>query len=237
MSTFALGTLALLATVAFGAQEAGAAGLFNLHGLVIVVGGTIAVLVATAQPRLLRRVARDAVRLVTGRSKVPETRGLVLSLAKDGRRVGPGLHPLIDHARALWEQGVQETMVEDLLLAKVAELRQDGVKAIAVVKNLAKYTPALGMTGTVVGLVSLFSNLGANGKDSLGPALALAMTATFYGLVLANAFVLPLADRLEAIEEERADATDALLQALVLVCRDEPLDVLSAGEAMHANAG
>ena len=50
------------------------------------------------------------------------------------------------------------------------------------------------MIGTLVGLVIMLQNMGDPSK--LGPGMAVALITTFYGALLANAFALPLADRL-----------------------------------------
>lgn len=234
MSTFLVGTVALAATIAFGAMDGSASSLLNLHGLVIVVGGTIAVFVATTPLSLLRAILADALAVALRGGERHDAQKVIAALASNGTRARAGLHPLVDYARSLWEQGVAPALVEDLLVRRASERRSEGQKVLGTLKNLAKYPPALGMTGTVVGLVNLFSHLGTSGKESLGPSLALAMTATFYGLVLANAIVLPLADRLEVLDEERAATDEAILQALVLLGRDEPLDLLRGGATHEA---
>ncbi|MBC7662110.1 MAG: MotA/TolQ/ExbB proton channel family protein [Chitinophagaceae bacterium] len=94
-------------------------------------------------------------------------------------------------------------------------------------RNLAKYPPALGMTGTVMGLVSLFSILGDNNKTALGPALALAITATFFGLILSNCFVTPLADHLHIKHMQDEKVYTGVYQILILINRNEPARLIS----------
>jgi len=78
------------------------------------------------------------------------------------------------------------------------------------------------MTGTVVGLISLFTSLTAETKNQVGPNLALAMTATFYGLILSNVFLMPLADRLQMLHQEESRRTRFIFQILCLIQDGQP---------------
>jgi len=62
--------------------------------------------------------------------------------------------------------------------------------------------PAFGMIGTLIGMVQMFSNM--QDPSKLGPFMAGALLATFYGATVANLFCLPLADKLhlKLVDEE-----------------------------------
>ena len=55
--------------------------------------------------------------------------------------------------------------------------------------------PAMGMIGTLIGLVMMLSNM--NDPKSIGPAMAVALLTTLYGAVLANMVAIPIADKLD----------------------------------------
>jgi chemotaxis protein MotA len=80
-------------------------------------------------------------------------------------------------------------------------------QAVSAIGNLAKYPPALGMIGTVFGIISIFNGLNSElGQRDLGVNLAFAMTATMYGLVMSNFVISPVADfLLQAMQEEQSD--------------------------------
>jgi len=54
--------------------------------------------------------------------------------------------------------------------------------------------PAFGMVGTLIGMVQMFANM--TDPSKLGPYMAVALLATFYGAALANLLCLPIADKL-----------------------------------------
>src|SRR5690606_17127109 len=50
------------------------------------------------------------------------------------------------------------------------------------------------MVGTLIGMVQMFANM--TDPSKLGPYMAVALLATFYGAAVANLFCLPIADKL-----------------------------------------
>lgn len=65
---------------------------------------------------------------------------------------------------------------------------------------VADTAPALGMAGTILGLIGMFANMAD--PDSVGPAMALALMTTLYGLILANFVAAPVARRLSWLSEQ-----------------------------------
>ena len=65
-------------------------------------------------------------------------------------------------------------------------------------KKIGKYPPAFGMMGTTMGMVVLLSELG--GKDAMktmGPAMAICLITTLYGVILANVVIVPIGENIE----------------------------------------
>ncbi len=78
-----------------------------------------------------------------------------------------------------------------LSYARLAQIKE----AEEVFRFLARTTPAVGLMGTIVGLVNMLINL--RNFEQLGPAMAVAQLATFYGLILAYGIWSPFAKRIE----------------------------------------
>lgn len=89
------------------------------------------------------------------------------------------------------------TLAKDISLTY--ERHSLGVK---VFKALAEVAPAMGMIGTLVGLVAMLSNM--DDPKSIGPAMAVALLTTLYGAIIANMVATPMAAKLELrMEEEK----------------------------------
>jgi len=61
--------------------------------------------------------------------------------------------------------------------------------------SLGELFPALGMIGTLIGLIQMLQNL--SDPAALGPGMAVAMITTLYGAVLANVLCIPVAKKLK----------------------------------------
>lgn len=92
---------------------------------------------------------------------------------------------------------VRSTLQGDIRLT--AERHEAGAD---IFKNFGDVAPAMGMIGTLIGLVAMLSNM--DDPKSIGPAMAVALLTTLYGAIVANMVALPIADKLKlrAAEEK-----------------------------------
>ncbi|RKF18582.1 flagellar motor protein PomA [Alginatibacterium sediminis] len=84
---------------------------------------------------------------------------------------------------------VRSTLEKDIVLT--TERHEMGAN---IFKSLGDVAPAMGMIGTLIGLVAMLSNM--DDPKSIGPAMAVALLTTLYGAVLANLFAIPISDKL-----------------------------------------
>jgi chemotaxis protein MotA len=75
--------------------------------------------------------------------------------------------------------------------------------------------PAMGMIGTLIGLVAMLANM--DDPKSIGPAMAVALLTTLYGAVLANAITDPIADKLKLRAGEEAMVKNLVIDALLAI--------------------
>lgn len=64
----------------------------------------------------------------------------------------------------------------------------------------AELAPAFGMIGTLIGLINMLQNM--QDFDALGPSMSVALVTTLYGSILANAFFVPISNKLRVRHEE-----------------------------------
>jgi len=226
MISLPLGSILMIAVLFFTMKDVSLVTYLNHHALVLVPIGTIAVLALATPGKEIKALWRSIVDLGKPEKSNDELNTALLSLAKRKDTRVENNHPMIAYAQDLWEQGLDFDIFTALLNQKREEMDSATEQGVAAMRNLAKYPPSLGMMGTVIGLVSLFSGLTDENRGLLGQSLALAMTATFYGLVLANVVLMPLADRLHVLHLRRQKLNDHVFQTLVLIQRGEPLAVI-----------
>jgi chemotaxis protein MotA len=75
------------------------------------------------------------------------------------------------------------------------------------------YAPTMGIIGTVMGLIHVLGNLSDPG--SLGPAIAVAFTATLYGVSTANVIYLPIANKIKIRSKEQISEMELMLEGIL----------------------
>ena len=111
--------------------------------------------------------------------------------------------------------------VAELLRHRRRERTERAAAACELWSGAAETAPAMGMVGTLIGLVGMFVKM--QDPSAIGAAMAVALLATLYGALLANLVFAPIAARLrrvardEAIERMRLDAP-----LIALATREQP---------------
>ena len=82
---------------------------------------------------------------------------------------------------------------------------------------VADVAPAIGMVGTIIGLIQLFSDL--DDPASLGSAMALALLTTLYGLILSNLIAAPISSRFLRLSSEELKWQRILTDKLVALAQ------------------
>ncbi len=85
--------------------------------------------------------------------------------------------------------------IEDFVTTRIATVFLVRKVAVSLLNKGAKIAPALGLLGTVIGLIEVLQSLEEPSK--IGPAMSLALMTTAFGSVLGSLFFTPLAGRLE----------------------------------------
>ena len=99
------------------------------------------------------------------------------------------------------------------------ERRARHAAAAAVWRSAAEVAPAMGMIGTVLGLVGMFTDL--NDPATMGPAMATAMLTTLYGLLIAAVIAGPVAARLERLSAAELRWQQRVVTRLAALAREE----------------
>ena len=110
--------------------------------------------------------------------------------------------------------GMGADIVESIMRTEMDAVagRHDGGKAI--LEAYAKYAPAVGMMGTLIGLVIM---LGDMRPETLGSGMAVAILTTLYGAIIANIICLPLADKLSFFNEAELLRMEVTVRGVVSI--------------------
>lgn len=122
-------------------------------------------------------------------------------LALEGQEIG---NDFMKKGIGLCVDGHDPALVQRMLSKEIDLMLERHEVGIGMFKNMAMMAPAMGMIGTLVGLVQMLANM--SDPAAIGPAMAVALLTTLYGAVIANVFAQPMADKLaRATDIERTN--------------------------------
>jgi len=217
---FGLGAASLLlfAAMAIGGSFAA---YFDLPAFLMVVGGTAAVTAISFPIDDLMRLPQvfSTALFRTVPPPRPHARKL-LQLADRARKAGlfsledataaVQHDPFLGEALALVVDNYAAPEIEQALKIEVQAMLSRHRVSADILRRGGEVAPAMGLIGTLVGLVQMLSGL--NTPANIGPAMAVAILATLYGAVLANMILLPFAAKLD-----RNNHAEALIAQMTMI--------------------
>jgi chemotaxis protein MotA len=189
-------------------------GLIDIHGAIIVIGGTFACVSVAFR---LDRAAKMFAVFVRGffGTAVPARNKIILELmgmAESYRQSAPDLAQKVDKAsdpflreamQALMDKVVEEKDLIRVLRARVETMYERYTDEAKMFTACGKYPPAMGLMGAVLGMIMLLGSLGQEGAESrIGPSMSVALIATLYGIIVANLFIIPIGENLQEIARQ-----------------------------------
>jgi chemotaxis protein MotA len=129
--------------------------------------------------------------------------------------------------------GFNEEKIEMILEERLFQWNERKTKVANAIRSLAKYPPAFGLVGTVLGLVSLMRAIsdGASSSEA-GFRMAVALVATLYGLLTANLVLNPAGENVLKSTSEERHAAELALQAVLLAAKG--VNLLEAQEMLNS---
>lgn len=103
-------------------------------------------------------------------------------------------------------------LVSKILAKEISISIERNEAGLNIFKAIGDVAPAMGMIGTLIGLVQMMSNM--SDPKSIGPAMAVALLTTLYGAVIANVFALPIADKLAIRSDEERLTKSMILESI-----------------------
>jgi chemotaxis protein MotA len=137
-------------------------------------------------------------------------KGGLLSL--EGKEVS---HPFLSKGIQMLVDGHDSTVVKNLLSKDMNQSYYRHSNGAKVFKTLGDVGPAMGMIGTLVGLVQMLANM--DDPKAIGPAMAVALLTTLYGAMLANMVCLPISAKLNTRADEELICQKLILDALLAI--------------------
>jgi chemotaxis protein MotA len=183
------------------------------HAFVCVVGGTLAAAFICCRFSFLFQMGKVFLLTVSGKRRdqlFVALREIIAyaELLNEGGKIRDRLEqtqtPFLKELLKLSEEAGLENDEFDEVVEKRLEQQNERYKRDAYLfKTIGKFPPAFGLIGTSVGMIALLQGLGAEDAfQRIGPAMSIALVATFYGLVIANFLLIPIGEHLHLAAED-----------------------------------
>ena len=203
---------------------------FDVPSIIIVIGGTMAALIASYPLGILKEIPKHIKVLARGKQySIPPLVDQLVELSTIARQ--NGLLALEEQAEEIKDPYLRHSilMIVDandpdkvrLVLERELEnmmTRHD--QAAGLYEKGSAYAPAFGMIGTLIGLINMLKGLdlsGGGGSSTIGQDMSVALITTFYGCVLANAIFNPIAKKLRIRQDEEELYCSTVIEGILSI--------------------
>lgn len=198
---------------------------WDMPSAVMVIGGSLAVTIVSYRPSDLKGLVKVMLRSMFFRLPTPQQeieriityanlarkQGLLALEAKlqevDDKFFAKGIQLVID--------GFAADTVRDIMDLEHSFQQQRHAQGKKMLDTIGTMAPAFGMIGTLVGLVQMLANM--SNPSSIGAGMAVALLTTFYGAVIANVFMTPMANKLDLRAKEEALLRSLMIEGIVAI--------------------
>ncbi|MDD2804343.1 MAG: MotA/TolQ/ExbB proton channel family protein [Elusimicrobiales bacterium] len=209
-----IGFLLGAAVVAWGAVSSGVGDkLLNTHGIVIVLGGTLAaIFINTSYKRFLAGLkalgetfaspkipsVEEAVRTLVGMAETAQKQGGIMALTNTDPAFAGGF---LKRAVAVAMISAESRETRNILEEEIRRRRLDVQEDSNLYRTAGVLSPMFGLIGTLFGIIQTLSNI--SDPTAIGRSMAVAITSALFGIGFSNMFCVPVANkiRLRAMEE------------------------------------
>jgi chemotaxis protein MotA len=178
-----LGAVGLISAGVAGEQIS--ASLINMHGVVVVLGGTLVATLINTPLKFIRGAISELGLIFRENDEV--------ALKEADPAVAKGF--LSRAATAALEYN-DTKFVREVLEQEINQGVDDMNEVANVYRTMGVMAPMFGLLGTLIGIIGVLKDL-AN-PESVGPAMAVAITSAFYGIFFANMICVPIAGKMRA---------------------------------------
>ena len=202
----------------------------NPPSILIVLAGTVAITVVSFSIKDLANIPSALMKMLSYRPHNPRDVGItMIQIAERARsegvlamaNVAKGLsqEPFLQKGLHLTVDGTKPDDIEKILQKEINYTQSIQSKSVDLLRRAAEVAPAMGLIGTLIGLVQMLGNL--SDPSTIGPAMQVALLTTFYGAVLAHMVLLPLASKAERNYQNESVMNSLYMVGVLSIGREE----------------
>ena len=111
--------------------------------------------------------------------------------------------------------GMDSGSIEDVLTTEIIYVEERHRLGAEIFTTMGSFAPAIGMLGTIIGLVQMLMQM--KDPSSIGGPMAVALLTTFYGTLIANLLFLPIAGKLKIRSKQEMLIKQMILEGVLSI--------------------
>ena len=202
------------------------AALINIPGFMIVVVGTLGAVMISQPLSAMIGLPKFILKAFMGGQKHDSAASvdLFVTMADKARREGllalegdvGNIHdPFTRKGVQLMIDGTDPELLREIMEIEAESMKHRHENNFAALEFMGGIAPTIGVLGAVMGLMGVMSHL--DEPDHIGPGIATAFVATFYGVFTANVLWLPLAGKLKSNSKTELHALNVVIEGLMSI--------------------
>jgi chemotaxis protein MotA len=209
---------------------------FNVPSVLIVVGGTMgATMINYPLGDVISMIKIGMNTLFAKKASPPVLISNFVDYATRARREGIlALEGSVKEAEddflvkglQLTVDGLEPQAIEEILRTEIDYIETRHRQGAEIFQTMGTFAPAMGMIGTLIGLVQMLQSM--SDPSTIGPSMAVALLTTFYGSVMANIIFLPMAGKLKKRSSEEVLIKELILDGILSIAKGDNPRILEA---------
>lgn len=227
---FIIGFVFLIALLLYGMGLQRLGNFYDLDSIFITVGGVVFATVMSNPLNIWAKVPKYFKNVFKKNAYDPKKFiELIVDYSQEARR--KGLLSLEERVMAeedfflkkslmLIVDAIDPAKVREMLETELACLDERHGQGAAFFEKMAVFGPAYGMIGTLIGLINMLANLdmeSENGAKDLTSGMATALITTFYGSLMANAVLMPIANKLRYNHAQEMLCKELIMEGVIAI--------------------
>ncbi|MDY6971190.1 MAG: motility protein A [Thermodesulfobacteriota bacterium] len=111
--------------------------------------------------------------------------------------------------------GMESNSIEEILATEIRFVEERHKLGAEIFATMGAFAPAIGMLGTIIGLVQMLMQM--EDPSSIGAPMAVALLTTFYGVLIANLLFIPIAGKLKTRSKQEIMIKQMVLEGIISI--------------------
>ena len=195
---------------------------YNPSGIALVFGGMLGSVFIAYPISEIKRILGVTIKVFLGNQKdvlaiITQLVSLSESARRDGLLALEGRLEEIDEpflvlGIRMAVDGTSPEIVDAIMRTEMDAVEGRHAVGKSFFDAMAKYAPAYGMVGTLIGLVVMLADMK---PENIGPGMAVALLTTFYGAIASNYIFLPIGDKLVYYNARELLAMEIMVRGVI----------------------